>query len=310
MLFYYGSSDEVFEAKHIDLPPERRCLLLPSAKAFITKGKFGWILSQYIGEKDIEVWQHHFFIEHPCTLFAHNKEPVITINYMLEGSPYIKLQGKHESLLNPGTYRMFYVPAISHKVSFIEGTYHSIHINYQIPVLEKAVSGSTRLTMLFNTLIHEDGKITPYQAGNIDMHIRLRLSELLWGGDETSNKNRVEHSRRLILGYILKHHIIKDDLYILEKFIKRNLHEKLDIVTLMRFCGKSRSELFRLFRKQYRTTPAQYIREERLRKAKKLIESTPLPLLQIAILVGFDSLSYFSKVFKSLFKIAPKDCRT
>src|SRR5690606_41373117 len=81
-----------------EIPQHYQHLLMMHARHYYVEGLFGSVISQEIRENDFSVWQHHFFIEQPCMLTANNNTPIVTINYMLEGAPFVKLQGKHEPL--------------------------------------------------------------------------------------------------------------------------------------------------------------------------------------------------------------------
>jgi len=63
--------------------------------------------------------------------------------------------------------------------------------------------------------------------------------------------------------------------------------------------------LDRIFRQVYRKTPKQMLREMRLNKAKNLLQSTGLPLADIAVRSGLGDASYMSRVFAKQFGMTP-----
>jgi AraC-like DNA-binding protein len=63
------------------------------------------------------------------------------------------------------------------------------------------------------------------------------------------------------------------------------------------------------FRRQFRTwtglTPREYLHRYRLELARRLLETTDLPIAHIADRCGFESLSHFTRTFKNAFGISP-----
>ncbi|WP_353832234.1 helix-turn-helix domain-containing protein [Mesorhizobium sp.] len=57
------------------------------------------------------------------------------------------------------------------------------------------------------------------------------------------------------------------------------------------------------------SSPMRYYLHVRLTRAKRLIEQTELPMVEIAIACGFVSASYFSSCFRAVFDINPSACR-
>lgn len=60
-----------------------------------------------------------------------------------------------------------------------------------------------------------------------------------------------------------------------------------------------------VFKKNFNTTIHKYITDLRLREACHLIETTDLPIHDIAYTVGFTNANHFSVKFKSKFSITP-----
>jgi|TARA_R110002072_G_scaffold11431_35_gene51754 transcriptional regulator GlxA family with amidase domain len=71
----------------------------------------------------------------------------------------------------------------------------------------------------------------------------------------------------------------------------------------------STRQLERLFGKYLNTSPKRYMVEMRLHRARNLIVQTEQSIAQIAMACGFNSSSYFSKVFRSHFGVSPASHR-
>lgn len=71
----------------------------------------------------------------------------------------------------------------------------------------------------------------------------------------------------------------------------------------------SYSSFRKAFKKNTGVSPNQYLLDLRLNKAKDLLTSTALNINEVAHQTGFDSLFYFSKLFKKKNKVSPKSFR-
>lgn len=90
-------------------------------------------------------------------------------------------------------------------------------------------------------------------------------------------------------------------------FISDNINEKLCIDTICsQFCISS-SMLHSLFKKNMNNTVKNHINELKLNKSKELIKTSQYNLSEISEMLGFSSIHYFSKKFKSFFGISPTE---
>lgn len=74
-------------------------------------------------------------------------------------------------------------------------------------------------------------------------------------------------------------------------------------------CHKSREHLSRCLKQYLGITPSEYINELRINYASNLLLHTNTPILEICFMCGFQSLSYFYKVFKRKYGQSPKNFR-
>lgn len=72
---------------------------------------------------------------------------------------------------------------------------------------------------------------------------------------------------------------------------------------------KSREHLTRSLKKYYDVTLTEYINDLRLNYASNLLLNTNTPVLEICFSCGFQSVSYFYKVFKKKYQISPNEFR-
>jgi len=100
-----------------------------------------------------------------------------------------------------------------------------------------------------------------------------------------------------------------DTVAAIKAHIEANLDKKLRISNLMRISGYGSTQLNKLFRDKTGTTPNGYLIRARIAKARQLIETSAMPLAEIALTCGFPSASYFSTVYAKYSGISPSHSR-
>ena len=91
--------------------------------------------------------------------------------------------------------------------------------------------------------------------------------------------------------------------------MESNLEECLSSKELADYVELSRRQLERSFRVYLDCTPMQYYLRLRLRNARRLLLQTDKPVTDIAISCGFKSSPHFSKSYKDMFNMSPRDER-
>ena len=89
----------------------------------------------------------------------------------------------------------------------------------------------------------------------------------------------------------------QDRLLTMIAFIQENYGEKLTLEEIADSAAVSTRECLRCFRTAIHQSPMDYLIEYRVRTAKKLLETTDLSITDIALRCGFNSNSYFTKLF-------------
>lgn len=91
------------------------------------------------------------------------------------------------------------------------------------------------------------------------------------------------------------------------EYIERNLERPLRVSDLARLCGYS-TNYFRMFFKENMGIPPNcYINQRKISRAKELMLYSRLNVTQISELLGYQSIHYFSRLFKKLTGAAPTE---
>jgi AraC family transcriptional regulator len=89
------------------------------------------------------------------------------------------------------------------------------------------------------------------------------------------------------------------------EFIEVHLHEHIDLQMLAEVANVSRFHFARLFKKSTGVSAMAYLEQRRMLRAQELIRLGRLPLAQIAMLVGYEDQSYFTRRFRLVVGVTP-----
>jgi AraC-like DNA-binding protein len=92
-------------------------------------------------------------------------------------------------------------------------------------------------------------------------------------------------------------------------FIDEYYDLPLNLTEISRHACLSRYHFLRLFRDEFATTPHQYLIQRRIEKAKELLCSGRLSVIDVCFEVGFQSLGSFSALFRRCVGDAPLSYR-
>jgi AraC-like DNA-binding protein len=82
--------------------------------------------------------------------------------------------------------------------------------------------------------------------------------------------------------------------------------EPMDLDRMAAEAGFSKFHFARAFKAAYGETPANYLTRRRVERAKNLLRSANLTVIEVCLLVGFNSLGSFSSRFSELVGMSPR----
>lgn len=152
----------------------------------------------------------------------------------------------------------------------------------------------------------------PFNSEHLIARINQLLEEqrvfqrkmLLQGGVDTADKGNQD---------TYEQHLVKKDLEFVRKIhevIESNINAAdFNIDTIAESIGLSRSSFFKKLKSLTGFAPVDLVKEVRLAKAAKLIETTDDSITEIAYSVGFRDSGYFGKCFRKKYGMTPKEYR-
>lgn len=91
--------------------------------------------------------------------------------------------------------------------------------------------------------------------------------------------------------------------------MRENTEDPLTVMELSKLVNIGRRQVERLFRNTLNCTPTQYYLTLRLKKARRLLLQTDNPIIDISIACGFTSASHFTKRYRDMFGVPPRNER-
>ncbi|MDE5437500.1 helix-turn-helix domain-containing protein [Elizabethkingia meningoseptica] len=236
------------------------------------------------------------------------------------------LEGKHEVLIADKKYvinkgEMFLLKKATY-AEFVKTGNPDNHFIYE------SVSFSLKKEIIidFVKLIEMEGYAqNPASEGEVLIHpYGARLQSFLeslkpYFDDNEEIKVGLFKLKILELLYDLAH---ANSLF-LQQLMSLNYKETADLLTIMEthyleprsvsdlayISGRSLSSFRREFESLFRTTPARWIQEKRLQKARELFLTTSLSIADVCYEVGYENMSHFSRLYKSHFGYNPSETR-
>ncbi len=96
---------------------------------------------------------------------------------------------------------------------------------------------------------------------------------------------------------------------LVRRYIDNHFKENLTLNQLAEMAHINKYHLAHTFQKEFRTSPISYLIARRIQESRFLLRETDHSISQIAQILGFSSLSYFSQSFRRLEGISPMEYR-
>lgn len=102
---------------------------------------------------------------------------------------------------------------------------------------------------------------------------------------------------------------IDDNKYVYQaiKLIEDNIYGKINVEEICKSLGVSRTYISKIFKEKTATTLNEYYNNLKINEAKKLISTHMYSISQVSEKLCFDNPQYFSKVFKRITGVSPKE---
>jgi len=148
-------------------------------------------------------------------------------------------------------------------------------------------------------IIHRFMFLCTEEHSSKDVFADFMLSELIIRILQTENKNSLTEKQDTLS--------INNRLAFIIDYIRQNLDKDLSIRKLSDKVHMSESNFHRVFKSELGISPIDFINCERIKLAKRLLKDPKKQIKEIYMQCGFNSPSYFFRLFKRKEKISPKE---
>lgn len=241
---------------------------------------------------------------HPSRSFHRNDKGSDSWILMCFNTDFVYFSGKemkkgekYQCILHPPYMPVIHGPAPEMKtgfendwIYFYGGEADKLVAELEIPINESFfVENGNCLTSFINAVKNEErmpGHYSEYYISSViqNMLIYIARQRMLAGFKDSNSYNSVKSVRENML---------------------ENYHEKYDLKKLSAEAGYSVSRFCELYKKFYGSSPIADLIDIRIKKAEYYLLFTDTSISEISELCGFETVHYFSALFKKMTGVSP-----
>lgn len=152
---------------------------------------------------------------------------------------------------------------------------------------------NTELATTINKLIRECMSYSVTKDALAD----LALQELLIRIIQTQTAQRVENDTTIDTN---------STIYIITEYIRENITSSINLKDLSDKACMSTTSFYRYFKRELGMSPIEFILNEKIKQAKKLLKNPGIQINEVCFMSGFEDCNYFIRLFKKHEGITPK----
>jgi AraC-like DNA-binding protein len=165
---------------------------------------------------------------------------------------------------------------------------------WQLNTENYLLQNDPEITSLIDKLIRlfrENNPFKPFFIKNTlrELIVRLSQTQVRTGLLQQTSQHLTTNRLAFVIGYI-----------------RENLTRGLSVDELCDKACLSKSHFFRLFKSELGVSPAQFILNERIRRAKTILSNPAKSITDACYESGFNSLTHFSNAFRSVEHVCPR----
>ncbi len=169
------------------------------------------------------------------------------------------------------------------------------------PLLNRVFPYEKKIHTLLKTFILESTSQLPYMNSLMLCLLQETIIRLLQN-DFTGSHMENEH---LVTG--ARQHYQDEFLEKILAYIDENICKPMTIAEICQKFSLSRSSLQILFKENLNQSPKKYINELKMEKSRQMICEDKYTISEIALMMGFNSIHYFSRAFTQKYRISPSE---
>ncbi len=213
--------------------------------------------------------------------------------------------GKNEMILLRKAHSVSYEKKGSTETGLFESLLFAINdellkdflTTQQVNVPPMTEEFGAQVSPMINRLVAYCWSLAPYFNDSLQVSpglLRLKVMELLY--------NVIDCSKNIFRQMLQLRQPVKVDV---RRVVEENYTSPISIKELAYLSGRSLSSFKRDFQSIYGVSPAKWIREKRLSKARQMLLSSQISVADVAYSLGFENPTHFSRIFKQQYGASP-----
>ena len=213
--------------------------------------------------------------------------------------------GKNEMILLRKAHSVSYEKKGSTETGLFESQLFAINdellkdflTTQQVNVPPMTEEFGAQVSPMSNRLVAYCWSLAPYFNDSLQVSpglLRLKVMELL--------NNVIDCSKNIFRQMLQLRQPVKVDV---RRVVEENYTSPISIKKLAYLSGRSLSSFKRDFQSIYGVSPAKWIREKRLSKARQMLLSSQISVADVAYSLGFENPTHFSRIFKQQYGASP-----
>ena len=213
--------------------------------------------------------------------------------------------GKNEMILLRKAHSISYEKKGSTKTGLFESQLFAINdellkdflTTQQVNVPPMTEEFGAQVSPMSERLVAYCWSLAPYFNDSLQVSpglLRLKVMELLY--------NVIDCSKNIFRQMLQLRQPVKVDV---RRVVEENYTSPISIKELAYLSGRSLSSFKRDFQSIYGVSPAKWIREKRLSKARQMLLSSQMSVADVAYSLGFENPTHFSRIFKQQYGASP-----
>ena len=237
-------------------------------------------------------------------MFKGEKHNFWELTYVDKGTLYSSVDGK-TYVINKGEL-IFYKENQYHMqwssenegVSFVTVTF-DMSFNSSRYLSDKVFTADEEFKDTIKKILMEENRDQYYSNELIICYLKILIIKLIRNQNFENTMQDLDSN----IKSKINNSIVENTLF----YIHKNINKKISISEISGFVHVSQSYLSTVFKKVIGMTIVDYINKYRLDQSKHLLMESDYNITQIADMLGFASIHYFSRQFKSHFGLSPSE---
>jgi AraC family transcriptional regulator, transcriptional activator of the genes for pyochelin and ferripyochelin receptors len=283
-------------------------------------GAFGKVLFHELSNENYSIRQNNYSFERDTNLSVLIDTPSLGLHYTLKNDMRYTIHGFPEGLIMKNQYNMVYVPNVQWDYTFLKGVdYTCFTIHFTLDYLQRcieaiaplrdflekvkmnaaAIISQTHLTATPEILTTINNILQCNYTGSFKkMYVEIKVHELLLLSLQNISNTGTKSKIVLRPSDLEKLHEAR-------QYIVDHMDNPGTLKELAHNVGMNDFKFKNGFKQIFGTTVFGLLHEERMHKAKILLQETEMSVLDISVVTGYKNLSNFTAAFKKRFGYPP-----